>query len=152
MATAAEKEARQAARDVARSAIGVGQARLQAEQPRAAGAFPVRRLRSAGDLSRYAIGGFADDPLAPIPTTAPKAKTKQAAKPRKKLAAPKPVTATTGHAHPQGQFRVGGLRRQPRIPSGGGYQAGAAGAKLLAKLQARGSQAQRGRRGSCRAI
>ena len=64
MATGAEKEARQAARDAARASIVQGRARLAAEQPRAAGAFPVRRLRSAGDLSRYAIGGFLDDPFA----------------------------------------------------------------------------------------
>jgi len=92
--TAAEKEAKQAARDVAVSSVTQGQRRLAAEQPKAAGAFPVRRLRSSGDLSRYAIGGFADDPLAPVaaapkPKAAPKAKAKvKAAKAVKAAPAP----------------------------------------------------------------
>lgn len=96
MPTGAEKEAAQAARDAARSSIVQGQARLQSEQPRAAGAFPSRRLRSSGDLSRYAIGGFADDPLAPVQQVkgaTAKAKTKATAKVKyapSKLAAPQP--------------------------------------------------------------
>lgn len=67
MATADEKQAKQDARDAARQSVTVGQQRLATEVNRAAAAFPQRRLRSAGDLSRYAIGGFLSDPNAAPP-------------------------------------------------------------------------------------
>lgn len=112
MPTGAEKEAAQAARDVARSSIVAGRARLAAEQPRAAGAFPVRRLRSSGDLSRYAIGGFADDPLAPVGPAKPKIKPV-----RVKAAAPKRTTAVQPKRAPRQTFRV-----RTVSPSLGRYQ------------------------------
>lgn len=62
MATAQEKQAAQDARDAARQSITQGQQRQAAEIGRAAAAFPQRRLRTSGDLSRYAIGGFLSDP------------------------------------------------------------------------------------------
>lgn len=67
MATAEEKQAKQDALDATRASVTVGQRRLQTEVGQAAAAFPARRLRSAGDLSRYAIGGFLSDPNAPLP-------------------------------------------------------------------------------------
>ena len=79
MASAEEKEAKQATRDVARASIVQGQQRL-ASVGKAGSAYPTRRLRSSGDLSRYAIGGFLSDALPPITP----GKT-----------APKPVKATT---------------------------------------------------------
>ncbi len=87
MATAEEKQAKQDARDLARSSIVQGQQRLAAEVPRAGSAFRSRRLRSAGDLSRYAIGGFFGDALPPI--ASPGASKPPAPKP----AAPKPKAA-----------------------------------------------------------
>ena len=65
MATAEEKDAKQAVRDVARQSIVQGQQRL-ATVGQAGSAYPTRRLRSSGDLSRYAIGGFLSDSLPPI--------------------------------------------------------------------------------------
>lgn len=80
MATADEKQAKQDALDASRASVTTGQERLQTEVGQAGAAFPARRLRSAGDLSRYAIGGFLSDPNAPLPVpgtttkpTAPKA-------------------------------------------------------------------------------
>ena len=67
MATAEEKQAKQDTRDAARQSITVGQSRLQSEVGQASSAFPQRRLRTAGDLTRYAIGGFLSDPNAPLP-------------------------------------------------------------------------------------
>lgn len=74
MATAQEKEYKQAVRDVARSSIVQGAERQAAAIPRASTAFPQRRLRAAGDLSRYAIGGFTGDVTAPLPTPKPTSK------------------------------------------------------------------------------
>ena len=95
MATAEEKEARQASRDAAKSSVVQGQQRLGAEVGKAAAAFPVRRLRTSGDLSRYAIGGFLDDALPPIamaapPPTAAAGPSKAKAK-RKAVAAKRPA-------------------------------------------------------------
>lgn len=99
MATAAEKEYKQAVRDAARASVVQGSQRQAAEVPRAGAAYPVRRLRSAGDLSRYQIGGFADDPLAPVPVKAPKPGGSKAAtaarRSGQRKAAPKPVVRAT---------------------------------------------------------
>ena len=100
MATAEEKESKQAVRDIARASIVQGKQRQAAEIPRAGGAYPARRLRSAGDLSRYAIGGFAGDPLAPINATPPKAK-----KPAARRA-----TTTTKKAAVRQTYRVGAVQ------------------------------------------
>jgi chemotaxis protein histidine kinase CheA len=71
MATAAEKQAKQDAKDAAAQSVTVGKSRLG--EVNSAGAFAGRRLRSAGDLSRYGIGGFLDDPnkLKPVTPTKP---------------------------------------------------------------------------------
>jgi hypothetical protein len=111
VATAAEKEAKQAARDANVAAITQGQRRLATEQPKAAGAFPVRRLRSSGDLSRYAIGGFADDPLAPIPPAAPPPK--KGAAPRKP--APKRMMPPKKYG-PVGEGATRAPRQTFRVP------------------------------------
>ena len=66
MATAEEKQAREDAKAAARQASVVGQQRLQTEVA-STKAFQARRLRAAGDLSRYTIGGFLDDPNAVTP-------------------------------------------------------------------------------------
>jgi len=94
MATAEEKEARQAARDVAKSSVVQGQQRLGAEVAKAASAFPVRRLRTSGDLSRYAIGGFLDDALPPIAMAAPATAAAASAKAKPRTAARKKAVAT----------------------------------------------------------
>lgn len=70
MATAEEKQVQQNVRDIARASIVQGQQRL-ATVGKAAAAFPARRLRSSGDMSRYAIGGFLSDALPPIEQPAP---------------------------------------------------------------------------------
>jgi hypothetical protein len=108
MATAAEKEAKQAARDVAASSITQGQERLAAVG-KAASAFPQRRLRASGDLSRYAIGGFLSDALPPIgspaPVVKPAAKAKTAPTPRKvarRTIAPAKKPITTRRVSGQG--------------------------------------------------
>jgi hypothetical protein len=104
MATAGEKEAKEAARDAARAAVVTGQSRLQTEVGNAAKAFSSRRLRSAGDMTRYRIGGFLDDPMGPNagasttprprPTTTPS--TTSAPKPPTAIrATPKPIAVTT---------------------------------------------------------
>jgi len=74
MASADEKQAKQDARDYAASAAQQGKERLHTEVGKAAKAFSGRPLRSAGDLSRYMIGGFTGDPVAKAgkPKTAPK--------------------------------------------------------------------------------
>lgn len=64
MATAQEKEAKQAAVDASTAAVSVGKGRLKTEIGSAAKAFSGRPLRAAGDLSRYKVGGFLDDPYA----------------------------------------------------------------------------------------
>lgn len=80
----AEKEYEDAQRQAERASVTTGQQRLKAEVAQAGSAFPVRRLRAAGDLSRYRIGGFNDDlawledpaaaaegPVAPAPGRSP---------------------------------------------------------------------------------
>lgn len=101
MATAEEKQAKQDALDAQRAAVKTGQQRLQTEVGQAAAAFPQRRLRSSGDLSRYAIGGFLSDPNAPLPIPGQKPPT-----------APKPVATGSrsgaGSASGSGTITPGG--------------------------------------------
>lgn len=103
MATAAEKEAKAQLKAVERAEFVAGRGRL-ASMPRGE-AFPQPRLRSAGDLSRYAIGAFADDPMArPVPAkpapVKPKAKV-AAKKPVAKKVAPKPKPRATVKPKPK---------------------------------------------------
>ena len=62
--SAVAKEAKAASIAAERASVTVGVDRLRQSIPRAGAAFPARRLRSSGDLSRYAIGGFTNDPAA----------------------------------------------------------------------------------------
>lgn len=108
MATADEKAAKQAVRDVARQELVQGQQRL-GTIAKATSAYPQRQLRASGDLSRYAIGGFLSDALPPIkpPKVKPPkpAKTRTTAKPPK---LPKVAKPTFPNPHKgKARFSVG---------------------------------------------
>lgn len=87
MPTAAEKEAKAAQQAIARQSITQGQGRLT-ELGDAGSAFPARRLRASGDLSRYSIGSFLDDPTMKPKPTQPIEKIRQPVQPKPK---PRPV-------------------------------------------------------------
>lgn len=139
MATAAEKQAKQDERDAARNAIGVGKARLQTEVGSAGRAFAGRQLRSAGDLSRYSIGGFLDDPVAQAAQRAQQ-QNQQRIQPTSSTARPKPqaIGTSTNRLQPprppigQPAQTIGGVDRGSAAYPGYGGPTGQAGVNRLA--------------------
>jgi len=121
MATGAEKEAKAAAAEAAKQAVVQGRQRL-AGLGESATAFPQRRLRSAGDMARYAIGGFMDDPTKPRPggggsgTPAPRPGPVGTGggggvtRPAPALQVPRPIMAGGKKAMPGGRGAPGGSR------------------------------------------
>jgi hypothetical protein len=93
-------------------AVTEGRSRLNAEVSQASSAFRSRPLRAGGDLSRYRIGGFSDDPNAAGRTPKPKAAPKPKAKTTARKAPAKPRT-TTVTSKPKPTGGVGGVTGKP---------------------------------------
>lgn len=124
MATAAEKQAKADARAAAAQSVVAGKNRLP--EVNAAGAFAGRRLRAAGDLSRYGIGGFLDDPNKAKPVTpTPTAPPKPLKRPVKPIGSGTPMRPPAPKAaaplpHPPIPGARGGARPRPPVVAGGG--------------------------------